>query len=92
MILKHQENHVIYIIIIFISYWKYKNNFQMKYNKNIWYDIITTWIQLYHGWICIWFLSMSEDVISAMSGHSEQVADIISEGMDKNHIQIHPLI
>ena len=33
-----------------------------------------------------------EDVISATSERSKWVADIISEWMDKNHIQIHPLL
>ena len=35
---------------------------------------------------------MSEDVISATSEPSKQVADIIYERMDKNHLQIHPLL
>ena len=38
------------------------------------------------------FLSMSEDVISATSERNERVADIISERIDKNHIEIHQLL
>ena len=40
----------------------------------------------------ILFLSMSDDVISATSERSKQVPDIISKRMDKNHIQIQPLL
>ena len=43
---------------------------------------------IYRGYIMGEFV----DVISATSERSERVADIISERMDKNHIQIHPLL
>ena len=46
--------------------------------------------RLYNGCICIWFLSMSEYMISATSERSERVVDIIYERMEKKHIHIHP--
>ena len=50
------------------------------------YIYFISWVDLYM------ILSMSEDVISATSERSKRVADIISERMDKNYLQIQPLL
>ena len=55
-------------------------------NISVLYIDLISWVELYM------ILSMSEDVISATNERSERVADIISERIDKNHIQIHPLL
>ena len=48
---------------------------------------------IYRGYIMGGFVyDLSKGVLSAMSERSERVADIISEQMDKDPIQIHPLL